>query len=75
METKWQHLPGLSKLKSPRMYLKVLSPQLLFSGNSRYSIGSILSGYSIESNVLLQVLLATCICVKPSNFIVGQVYI
>ena len=63
METKWQHLPGLSKLKSPKMYLKVLSPQLLFSVNSRYSNGSTLSGYtcSIESNVLLQVLLATFI--------------
>ena len=48
-------------VKSPRMYLKVLSPQSLFSVNSRYSNGSILSGYSIESNVLLQVLLAICI--------------
>ena len=61
METKWQHLPGLSKLKSLRMYLKVLSSQLLFSPNSRYSNGSTLSGYSTESNALLQVLLAMCI--------------
>ena len=41
-----------------------VSPQLLFGVNSRYSNGSILSGYSIESDVSLQVLLATCICVK-----------
>ena len=40
---------------------KVLSLLLLFSVNSRHSNGSILSSYSIESNVLLQVLLATCI--------------
>ena len=64
METKRQPLPGLSKLKSPKMYLKVLLPQLLFSVNSRYSNGSTLSGYSIESDVLLQVLLTTCIRVK-----------
>ena len=63
METKWQHLPGLSKLKSPRMYLKVLSPKLLFSANSRYSNGSTDFEWliSTESNVLLQVLLAMCI--------------
>ena len=49
------------KVKITKNVPKVLSPQLPFSVNSRHSNGSILSGYSIESNVLLQVLLATCI--------------
>ena len=46
------------KVKITKNVPKVL---LLFSVNSRHSNGSILSGYSIESNVLLQVLLAKCI--------------
>ena len=49
------------KVKITKNVPKVLSSQLLFSVNSTYSTGCILSGYSIESNVLLQVLLATCI--------------
>ena len=49
------------KVKITKNVPKVLSLLLLFSVNSRHSNGSILSGYSIESNVLLQVLLATCI--------------
>ena len=49
------------KVKITKNVPKILSPQLLFSVNSRYSNGCILSGYSIESNVLLQVLLAICI--------------
>ena len=49
------------KVKITKNVPKILSPQLLFSVNSRYSNGRILSGNSFESNVLLQVLLATCI--------------
>ena len=52
------------KVKITKNVPNVLSPKLLFSVNSTYSSGCILSGYSIESNVLLQVLLATCVWVK-----------
>ena len=48
------------KVKITKNVPNVLLPQLLFSVNSRYSTGSILSRYSIESNVLLQVLFVMC---------------
>ena len=53
--------PWIVKVKITKNVPNVLLPQLLFSVKSTYSTGCILSGYSIESNVLLQVLLATCI--------------
>ena len=57
--------PGLSKLKSTRMYmykfLCFVTIVTVFSINYRYSNGSILSSVSIVSNVLLQVLLVMCI--------------